>query len=313
MILIISFLDNDHVNKVCEHLHCDFEIIDTAWFPSQMRMHAYAGKDLDELFLDLPSGRRISLNDVGAVWNRRIKQFTLDDALSDETGRLFAWSESTEALQGLWHSMDCYWMNSPAADDVALRKVVQHRVARRIGLSIPETLVTNGPEEARAFVEKYAEHGVIRKAFRNIPQAPRETLKIGPAEMGKLDSVRFAPVIFQEYIPLALDLRVTVVDGEIFTTSFQSTPEFEVDYRTGIGSANVASHNLPDDVSEKLLRFMDQFNLKYGAVDFRLTPGGEYVFLEVNPAGEYLFASERSGQPIPQAIAAALERNACGH
>ena len=35
----------------------------------------------------------------------------------------------------------------------------------------------------------------------------------------------------------------------------------------------------------------------------------DYRFLEVNPAGEYLFASQRTGQPIPQAIAAALERH----
>ena len=298
MILIVSFLDNDHVSKVCEHLRSDFEIVDTAWFPSKMKMHAYAGKDLDEMFLDLPSGRRIPLNDVGAVWNRRIKQFILDDELSDEIGRLFAWSECTEALQGLWHSMDCYWMNSPTADDVALRKVVQHRVARRVGLTIPETLVTNGPEEARAFAEKHSKTGVVRKAFRNIQQAPRETLKLGPAEMAKLDSVRFAPVIFQEYIPLALDLRVTVVDGDIFATSFQSAPEFEVDYRTGIGSANVSSYELPVDVSEKLMALMNYFDLKYGAVDFRLTPEGDHVFLEVNQLENIYLHQKDRGSPF---------------
>lgn len=309
MILILSFLDNKHVNKVCKYLRSDYEIIDTAWFPSQMTMHAYAGKQIDEMFLDLPSGRRIALDNVSAVWCRRIKQFTYDKTLTDETGRLFAWSECTEGIQGLWYSMECYWMNSPTADEVALRKVVQHRVACRMGLSIPETLVTNGPKEAQAFIEKHAKYGVIRKAFRNIPQAPRETLKVGPAEMEKIANVRFAPVIFQQYIPVALDLRVTVVDSEIFATSFQSAPEYEVDYRSGIGTATVAPYDLPDDIAEKLLKLMNHFDLKYGAVDFRVTPEGEHVFFEVNPAGEYLFASERTGQPIPQAIAAALDRN----
>ena len=47
----------------------------------------------------------------------------------------------------------------------------------------------------------------------------------------------------------------------------------------------------------------------YGASDFRVTPDGDHVFLEVNPAGEYLFASDRTGQPVPQAIAAALARH----
>jgi glutathione synthase/RimK-type ligase-like ATP-grasp enzyme len=284
-------------------------VVDLAWFPSKMKMHAYAGSSYDVLFLDLPNGYRIALDDVGAVWNRRIKPFTLDEALTDETARLFAWSECTEAMQGLWYGMNSWWMNPPFSDEVALRKVTQHRVAHRLGLRVPETLVTNGPDEAREFIERHNATGVIRKAFRNIPQAPRETLKVGPEELERIDSVRYAPVIFQEYIPLALDLRVTVIDGEIFSTSFRSEPEYEVDYRSGIGSADVQPYQLPDDVAVKLLQLMDAFGLKFGAVDFRVTPEGDHVFFEVNPAGEYLFASERTGQPIPQAIAAALERH----
>lgn len=310
MILIISFLDNDHVRRVTEHLKSDHEVIDLAWFPSSMRMHAYAGRELDALYLDLPGGRRLALDEVGAVWHRRVRAFTLDPVLTDEVSRLFAWSECGEALQGLWHAMDCFWMNRPAADERALKKVAQHRLAQRVGLRVPETLVTNGPEEARTFIAAHSATGVIRKAFRIIPQAPRHTLMVGPAEIAQLDSVRFAPVIFQEYIPVELDLRVTVVDGEIFATSFRSEAQFAVDYRPGIGSAEVRPYTLPDDIAAKLMALMEQMELAFGAVDFRVTPDGEHVFFEVNPAGEYLYVSDRTGQPIPQAIAAALERRA---
>lgn len=310
MILIISFPDNDHVSRVTEHLHMPYEILDLASIPARTRVNARVGRAVDALYLDTEDGRRIDLDRVGAVWNRRIRSFRIDPAITDETGRLFAHSETTEAVQGFWYAMGCYWMNPPAADEMALRKVTQHRVAARLGLRIPETLVTNNPDEARAFIEQHQATGVVRKAFRNIEQAPRETLKIGPAEMAVLDTVRFAPVILQEYIPLALDLRVTVVDDEIFATSFRSEPQYEVDYRPGVGTAEVQPYKLPDDVTAKLRQLMAAFGLKYGAVDFRLTPEGEHVFFEVNPAGEYLFVSERTGQPIPQAIAAALERHA---
>ncbi len=313
MILIISFLDNEHVRRVVQHLTTPYEIVDLSWFPSQMRMHAYAGRDVDAFFLDLPGGRRLALDEVGAVWHRRIRSFTLDPALTDEVSRTFAWSECAEALDGLWHGMGCFWMNPPYADERALKKAYQHRLARRVGLRIPETLVTNGPDEARAFIEAHAATGVIRKAFRNIAQAPRATLKVGPEEMRQIEAVRFAPVIFQEYIPLALDLRVTVIDGEIFTTAFRSTPEYEVDYRGGIGSAEVTPYDLPEDVALKLLEMMRLMELRFGAADFRVTPGGEHVFFEINPAGEYLFCVDRTGQPIPQAIAAALERHARAH
>ncbi|WP_347265654.1 MvdC/MvdD family ATP grasp protein [Paracoccus sp. (in: a-proteobacteria)] len=309
MILIISFLDNEHVRRVTRHLTHDFEVVDLAWFPERMRMHAHAGRERDALFLDLPSGRRLDLDRVGAVWHRRIRSFTLDPGLSDDTARTFAFSECNEALPGLWPAMDCFWMNPPHADERAMKKVAQHRLARQAGLRVPETLVTNGPDEARAFIEAHAAQGVVRKAFRNIPQAPRVTLRIGPEELALIDSVRFAPVIFQEYVPLALDLRVTVVDGEIFATSFRSEAGFETDYRPGIGSAEVRPYPLPDEVAEALLRLMTRMELKFGAADFRLTPEGEHVFFEINSAGEFLFVCDRTGQPIPQAIAAALERH----
>ncbi|TYC58607.1 hypothetical protein FMN50_09160 [Rhodobacterales bacterium] len=309
MILIISFAGNEHVLKVTRHLKSDFEILDLAGIPMETRINARAGASVDRLYFDTSSGRRIDLDKVGAVWNRRIRTFRIDPAIADETSRMFAHSETSEAVQGFWYAMSCYWMNPPSADEMALRKVTQHRVARKLGLRIPETLVTNDPLEARTFLEQHAATGVVRKAFRNVMQAPRETLKVGAAELAQIDSVRYAPVIFQEYIPLALDIRVTVVDGEMFATSFRSEAKYEVDYRPGVGTAEVQAYSLPDDVAEKLRKLMDWFGLRFGAVDFRLTPDGEHVFFEVNPAGEFLFACERSGQPVPQAIAAALDRN----
>ena len=51
---------------------------------------------------------------------------------------------------------------------------------------------------------------------------------------------------------------------------------------------------------------MAAFGLVYGAIDMRLTAEGEYVFLEVNPAGQWLFIEERTGQPITAAVADCL-------
>jgi len=121
--------------------------------------------------------------------------------------------------------------------------------------------------------------------------------------------VRYAPVTFQQFVPAVLDLRVIVVEDEIFAAAIRSEPEYRTDYRPGIGSAEFFPYTLPDDVASALLALHRRLGLVYGASDFRVTPDGQHVFLEVNPAGEYLFASERTGQPVPQAIAACLERH----
>ncbi len=313
MILIVSFEDNTHVERVCAHLRRDWVVVNQGWFPSSLKLDARLSDESESQSFQLPDGRQLALGEVGAVWNRRIHPFSLHEDLMDQTARLFAWSESNEALLGTWYSLSCYWMNPPASDEVAQRKIRQLQVARQVGLSIPETLVTNDPSVARDFLRLFGPDNVIRKAFRNLQEAPRETSVVGEQGLELIDSVRFAPVTFQRFVPAELDLRVTVVGDRIFAASIASRPEYQTDYRSGLGSADVAAYSLPDGVQRGLLALMRTLGLEYGAIDMRVTPDGEHVFLEVNPAGEYLFVSERTGQPIPQAIAACLDRHDAEH
>lgn len=308
MILVVSFSDNTHVERVTRHLTRPHVVVDQAWFPSAMALSVSAGQAGYAAQFRLPCGRIVDLADVGAVWYRRLRPMTLDPALTDPVGRLFAWSESNEALLGAFYSLDCFWMNHPAAEEVAQRKIRQLQVAREVGLSIPETCITNDPARARAFIEGQPEGEVIRKAFRNIVEAPRETARVWPADLARIDSVALAPVTFQHFVPADLDLRTTVVDGSMFTAAIRSDADHQVDYRQGLGSAEMTPYRLPDDVADRLQALMDRLDLAFGAVDFRVTPDGEHVFLEVNPAGEYLFVSDRIELPIPEAIAAALDR-----
>jgi len=312
MILIISFPDNEHVEKVRQHLSADHAVVDVAWFPSSLSLDARFASDFEGMQFALPDGQRVNLGSVGAVWNRRVSSLGLHEEVTDETSKLFAWSESNEALLGVWYSLNCFWMNSPTGDEISQRKIRQLQVARQVGLSIPETLVTNDPNVARDFVLLHGAGKVIRKAFRNIAEAPKETSIVNEADLGVIDSVRFAPVTFQKYVPADLDLRVTVVEDDIFAASIRSEAEYKADYRLGLGSAVVEPYELPQETAERLLELMKIFGIKFGAIDMRVTPEGEHVFLEVNPAGEYLFISQRTGQPIPAAIAAALERHDSG-
>ena len=309
MILIVSFPDNQHVEQVRKHLTVESIVVDTASFPVSLGLSAALSRERECLQLALPGGRDICLCQVGAVWYRRIRPYEFHGDLQDQTARLFAWSEANEALLGVWYSLNCFWMNPPTGDEVSQRKIRQLQVARQVGLAIPDTLVTNQPETARQFIEAHGVGNVIRKAFRNIAQAPRETHLLREEDLSLLETVRYAPVIFQRFVPADLDLRVTVVEGEIFAAAVSSEEQYAADYRPGLASAKVVPYELPPAVAEKLLELMRIFGLQYGAIDFRVTPDGDHVFLEVNPVGEYLFISQRTGQPIPAAIAASLERH----
>jgi len=309
MILIVTTEANEHVRKVQQYLKHEAVLMDIAWFPKSIGLSIQFCDTCESISLCMPDGKRIQLADIGAVWYRRISPIGLHQELTDETARLFAWSESNEALQGLWYSLNCFWMNPPVADEVAQRKIRQLQLASSLGLCIPDTMITNEPDTARGFIDVHGFGNVVRKAFRNIAQAPRETKLVQSEDMALISSVAYAPVIFQRYIPARLDLRVTIVEDDIFAAAVESEPEYRADYRLGLNSAKVFPYQLPEEIASKLTKMMKSLGIKYGAFDLRVTPEGEHVFLEVNPGGEFLFISERTGQQIPQAIAAALERH----
>jgi glutathione synthase/RimK-type ligase-like ATP-grasp enzyme len=55
-----------------------------------------------------------------------------------------------------------------------------------------------------------------------------------------------------------------------------------------------------------LRALMTELGLVFGAIDLICTPAGEYVFLEVNPGGEWGMLERDLRLPIADAIARAL-------
>ena len=56
-----------------------------------------------------------------------------------------------------------------------------------------------------------------------------------------------------------------------------------------------------------MLRLLDASGLQYGAADFIVTPDGDHLFLECNPAGEFNWLEHEAPYfPIAAAIADVL-------
>jgi glutathione synthase/RimK-type ligase-like ATP-grasp enzyme len=60
--------------------------------------------------------------------------------------------------------------------------------------------------------------------------------------------------------------------------------------------------DLPADLQAKMHALMRAFGLNYGAFDLIVTPDGRHVFLEVNPAGQYLWVEAATKLPITAAL-----------
>ena len=62
-------------------------------------------------------------------------------------------------------------------------------------------------------------------------------------------------------------------------------------------------HRLDAQTETRLVSLMKRLGLAYGAIDLRLTPQVEYVFLEVNPGGQFLFLELVAGMPLSELMA----------
>lgn len=311
MILVVSSTSDEHAKYVLaelERLGVDCRLLDLSAFPEQLKLSVrYDGGRAGNFQLSWPDGGTVDLTDVRAAWWRRPQPFGLSPAITRPVHRTFAYNECQAAFAGLWSAMDVFWVNEPTRDDVAARKAYQLQVARVVGLTIPETLITNDPIEARAFISEFGHQRTVYKAFTATQYEWRETRRVRVEELDSLNQVRHAPVIFQEYIEAGVDLRITVVGEDVFAAAIYSgESSYEVDYRVDMNAARTEPHDLPDQVRERLLALMRALGISYGAVDMRLTPDGCYVFLEVNPSGQWLFIEQRTGQPITAALARLL-------
>lgn len=310
-VLILAPTDDEHavaVGAQIQHLGGRPEVVDLADFPARASLAMTFDACLGCSSSSITAGTRVlDLDEVEAIWWRRPHFPVVAQDMVRPSHRAFAANETHEALGGLWNSLDVRWINEPAADDRAHRKGYQLSVAVPLGLPIPRTLMTNDPDEALRFVDALGYRNVVYKSFSSTQDEWRETRLLRSEETTHLDLVRHAPVIFQEYVPAAYDLRVTVVGEQVFPAAIHSQDTaYPVDSRIDIANARVEAVDLPDDLTQTLLELTRALGLVYGAIDLRLTPDGEYVFLEINPSGQFLYIEAATGLPISQAMAEAL-------
>src|SRR5207249_3016869 len=120
------------------------------------------------------------------------------------------------------------------------------------------------------------------------------------------EGIRLAPVIFQEFIEKAFDVRVTVVANQIFAARIDSqiVESARVDWRrSDTDQLPHAPLALPEALSLRCFKLIRRLGLEFGAIDFVVDRAGRYYFLEINPNGQWAWLQDRLGFDIAGAIA----------
>ena len=299
MILIISTEEDVHAPLVLQHLHAasvpatrvDFAALgEDAWA-------AWAAPGGPSVFED-DAGNRIDLAEVRCVWLRRLR-FPVVRQHPFVVHRRFITEEWVEFLAGMLLQLDAALINHPQRQ-LMCPKPLQLQRASALGIEIPRTLITNRADKVREFVATHP-GGVIHKAFRPVEGQTLMTKAFTPADSESLSSLYLAPAIFQERLRKVLDVRVVWMRGLVFAVGFEADPGV-LDGRVNPDAPSKVI-SLPESLEARIAALMEALGLELGVLDFVVDDEGRFVFLEVNPQGNYLYLEYLTDLPITAAVA----------
>jgi glutathione synthase/RimK-type ligase-like ATP-grasp enzyme len=256
---------------------------------------------------------RVAFNDICAAWYRRSRNLFADPPrLTSEELADYVKAQSTATLSALCEGLQTLWVGHPSKLRRAEVKALQLAEASKAGLKTPNTLISNDPARAAAFVDALGDTecaikplfalGVSDERGYRLPLTT--TLPAGHA----LESVALAPNIFQPYVDKAFELRCVVIGEKIFCAKINSQANelSRKDWRgewRGQGGLEHEIFSLPEHVEVSIHRLMDSFGINFASIDMIVTPAGECVFLELNPNGQWLWLEDQLGLPLVASMA----------
>lgn len=305
-VLIIAPENDVHALCVRNAVEARFGRSAAIWDSSTLPSHSRLTFDPDgAVYLhrgdDLPA---LDLREVGVIWWRRPGRAEIPPEVTDPEVQRYCADETARLLRGVAYARAFRVVNDLHAQTRAESKPLQLQRARELGLRIPDTQITNDPQILSGRVLD-ASPWVV-KALRSPDWKFAETRLLDEAHLYHLDHMRYSPVIVQRAILGGRDIRVTVVGDQIFCAGPDPRTRIDhVDCRLDFTSAWIET-TIPDHISEKLVRYVADLRLHYGAIDLKEDSDGTIYFLEINPSGQFLFAEVDSGVPIVATFAAML-------
>jgi glutathione synthase/RimK-type ligase-like ATP-grasp enzyme len=325
MILIISDRTDVHAYFVMgelDRIGAHYELLNVTDFPLTATITQSLGPGMHACEFSLDGGSRACSDDVGAVWYRKPELPRLHPALARHE-REFVYREIQAGLGGLYDALSqAYWISPLARIRAAANKLAQLRSATRLGFSVPRTVFTNDPSGVRAFVAS-ARNRVVFKSIGESLLATRDgpwsaqavvaevftTLVDEETIESGLSRLSACPVLLQEYVEKDYELRITVVGDDVFAAEIHSQDgsEGEIDWRRGdVWRMDHRIHALPAAEQARCVALVRAFGLQFGAIDVIKSVDGRYVFLEINPNGQFRWVEELTGLEISRALAVKL-------
>ena len=300
-ILILSSSNDISTNKVIDWInHFGYEF-DRFNDQIQVQIQKIVLNSQEQYFIAYFNGTLVDSRNYSSYWYRR--GVLLSESLT---------SDENFELDEYHHAVNKYITSDNEFVIKALHSILERKkclgnfknnflskievliIALEVGLEIPQTIITTDFSNIRGEFEKNCRliTKSIQDSFRLV--TPNGQLMQYTSELSEEPNTYFnpfSPSLIQSRINKDIELRIFYLNGECFSAAIfsQSNIRTQVDFRKydRVKPNRCVPYKIDEELENKILKLMSSLELNTGSIDIIKTIEGKYIFLEVNPIGQF--------------------------
>jgi ATP-GRASP peptide maturase of grasp-with-spasm system len=295
-----------------------------------VRLNSFDYTELSEINVDFCDdsvefqGKKIHFENINVVWHFRFGKKT-DSSIEIVADEKLKGSESL-IMNHLGKTNDIIsqyffsklkskaWFNLPSNSNV--NKLYVLDIAQKVGLSIPKTIISNDKKKLKSFVIENDEDVITKPIWevfsisKGTTYYASYTTKIFSSDPFFDDENESFPSMLQKNIVKRFEIRTFFIDNRFYSMAIfsQENEQTKQDFRVYDRKKpnRTIPYKLPTEIEEKLTQLLDILNLKTTSIDLIYSDKDEFVFLEVNPVGQFGMTSEPCNYNLEKEMALTL-------
>lgn len=206
-------------------------------------------------------------------------------------------------INGLVDSFKGKVLSKPCILRKTENKVYQIMIAKEVGFCFPESSIGTCKEKINGIIKK---GGIIKPLTtgKMVNDNLCEIIQTSKINNIIKEDISMTPLYIQKYINKDCELRITIINDKVFAVKIKAYNN--IDWRINQEKNEYELTSIPVQIEKKCFKMLEKMNLRFGAFDFIIDELGRYIFLEVNPNGQWLWLEEKLNLKISNEIVSYL-------
>jgi ATP-GRASP peptide maturase of grasp-with-spasm system len=247
------------------------------------------------------------LSEIKGVWYRRGFLNVKNDLTNDSEINFFRKIESKKIIEYVYFKLS-QLPHINKFENADVNKIIVCEYAKKSGLIVPEEYLLNLKNDLNMLtsINDYATKSIAGSSILHYGSHYIMAYTSLVKDIKQVPETFFTSLV-QKYIEKKYELRIFYLNKKFYSMAIfsQNDKTTKIDFRNynrTNPNRNVV-FELPNSIKIKLVNLMDKLDLNSGSIDMIVTPNNDFVFLEVNPIGQYGMVSNPCNYYLHKKIA----------